>query len=339
MRRVNIILLLIGVAIVNLLFFTFFYTNAEAAPKILNVSHQWAKGDIRDLWTEKWAELATKKANGTIQFRIFPGQSLFKTKAQYDALIKGALDVTVYPYIYLSGRIPAFALTSMPCLIKTTQQGADWSNNEIGKRLYEIGVKKGRFHGVSWGSMLGSVGSKKRPIILPKDMVGLKMRGAGKATEEMMHKAGAAITSMPGSEVYFALQTGALDALMTTYSSFITYRHYEVLEYLTVAKGYSLFSAIMGILVGNKTWDKLSEAEQKAITEAGKEVEPYFTKLSEGILEKCIEVYRDKGVKVNFLKESEFNEWFELAKSTSFKTFEKKVKGGKKLLDLALDVK
>ena len=339
MRRLTSVLFLIGVVIASLLFSSFLYTSVEAAPKILNVSHQWADGDIRDLWAKKWTELVTKKTEGAIQFRIFPGQSLFKTKAQYDALLKGALHITVYPYIYLSGKLPPFAITSMPCLIKTVKQGANWADHEIGRKLYEIGTKRGGFHGVSWGNLLGGIGSTKKPIILPGDLKGLKTRGAGKPTEEMMHKAGAAITSMPGSEVYFALQTGALDAFMTTYSSFITYRHYEVLEHLTVSKGFSIFSAMHGILVGNKTWDKLSESQRKALTEAGREVQPYITKLSEGISEECVKIYQEKGLKVHFLKEKEFNEWFELSKSTAYKTFAKKVKGGKELLDLALEVK
>ena len=339
MRKMIIVLLVMGFVMVNMVGSLFFYKKADAAPKILNISHQWAKGDIRDLWVEKWAELVTKKTEGAIELRIFPGQSLFKTKAQHDAMRKGALDASVLPLIYLSGRIPAYALTSMPCLIKTAQQGANWGDHEIGKRLYEIGVNEGGFRTVSSITLLGSVGSVKQPIILPSDMKGLKMRGAGPATEEMMHAGEAAITSMPGSEVYFALQTGALDALMTTYESFVTYRHYEVLKNLTVSKTHSIFSAIHGILVSNKTWDKLAAPEQRAMTEAGREVEPHFTKLSEDIVENTIKIYRDKGLEVYSIGEKEFNAWLDLTKSTSFKTFAEKVKNGEELLNLALEVK
>ena len=338
MRRASIILLVIGVVIGGLLFSMLFYSNAEAAPKILKLSHQWAKGDIRDLWARKWVDLVTQKTNGEIQFKIYPAASLFKPKAQFDAMRRGALDACVLPHIYLSGKLPVFAITSMPCLVRSTAQGASWGKHEIGKRLDEISIRNG-FRNISWGNILGSVGSKKKLILLPKDVKGLKMRGAGKAMEQMLHQSGASITSMPSTDVYFALQTDALDAMTTTYSSFISFRLYEVLDYLTVSKDYSIFYAHHGILLANKTYDKLTESQRKTIAEAGREVEPYFLGKAEGIMDECVKIYQEKGVKINHLTKAGFNEWLEISKKSAFKIYAEKVKDGQKLLDLALEVK
>jgi TRAP-type C4-dicarboxylate transport system substrate-binding protein len=315
-----------------------FCPNTHAAPKVINLSHQWAKGDIRDLWARKFVELAEQETKGSIKFKIYPAASLYKAKAQHDALKKGGLDACVLPFIYLSGKIPAYAITSMPCLVKNATQGTNWGKSEIGKRLDEVGLKNG-FRTMSWGCIMGSIGSKDNPVILPTDLKGFKVRGAGWAMEEVLRAGGASITSMPSTEIYFALQTGALGALTTTYSSFLSFRLYEVLDHLTVSKGYAIFYAHHGIIFSNKTWDRLTESEQKALMRAGKAAEPFMLEQANDILDKCVEAFKEKGVKINDLSEENFNKWFELAKKTAYKTYAKEVANGQQLLDLALQVK
>lgn len=248
--------------IIGFLVLSPFTTNAIAGPKVLKLSHQWPKGDIRDQWGVKWAKLVEQKTNGSIKFRLYPAASLYKAKAQHDALKKGALDACVLPFIYLSGKIPAYAITSMPGVVKNATQGTKWGSAAIGKKLGEIGQKNG-FRTVSWGCIMGSIGNKKDPVVVPSDLKGYRVRGAGWAMEEVLRAGGASITSMPSTEVYFALQTGALDGLTTTYSSFLSFRLHEVLKHLTISKDYAIFYAHHGILVSNAAWGRLNDTEKK----------------------------------------------------------------------------
>jgi TRAP-type C4-dicarboxylate transport system substrate-binding protein len=338
MGKRTIILSVLGFVIIGGLLITPIIPNAIAGPKVLKLSHQWAKGDIRDQWGQKWAELVEKKTNGSVKFRLYPAASLYKAKAQHDALKKGALDACVLPFIYLSGKIPAFAITSMPGVVKNATQGSKWGGAEIGRRLDAIGQQNG-FRTMSWGCIMGSVGSKKSPVVVPSDLQGFRVRGAGWAMEEVLKGGGASITSMPSTEVYFALQTGALDGLTTTYSSFLSFRLYEVLDHLTISDGYGVFYAHHGILVSNTAWDRLNESERKALVEAGRETEPFMLELANGILDKTQKTFADKGVKIHDLSEENFNKWFELAKKTTYKTYAQKVPNGQELIDLALQVK
>ncbi len=338
MEKRTTIWTIVGFVIIGILVLCPFASNGIAGPKVLTLSHQWPKGDIRDQWGTKWAELVEDKTNGSVKFRLYPAASLYKAKAQHSALKKGALDACVLPFIYLSGKIPAYAITSMPGVVKTANQGTKWGSSEIGKKMDEIGQKNG-FQTVSWGCIMGSIGNKKDPIIVPSDLNGYRVRGAGWAMEEVLKAGGASITSMPSTEVYFALQTGALDGLTTTYSSFRSFRLYEVLDHLTISKNYGIFYAHHGILISNAAWDRLNDSEQKAVVEAGKEVEPFFLDLANGILEKTKEEFKNKGVKIHDLNEENFNKWFELAKETAYKTYVERVENGQQLLDLALEVK
>jgi TRAP-type transport system periplasmic protein len=329
---------LCSLMVFGLLILSPFNGNAYAAPTIIKFSHQWPKGDIRDQWANKWADLVKEKTGGAVVVRIYPSASLYKSKMQADAMAKGALDASCFPLIYLAGKNPAYAITSMPCVVKNAAQGAKWGSSEIGRKLNEIGIEYG-FHTVSFGCIMGSIGSRTQPVLLPKDVEGMKVRGAGWAMEEVLEAGGASITSMPSTETYFALQTGALDGLTTTYSSFISFRLNEVLKHFTYSKDYNIFFAHHAITVANKTWDRLNEDERKALSEAGKETESYMLEKANGVLEKAIAEYKSKGVQLHEMSEENFNVWLELAKQTAFKTFVKKVPNGEELLKLALEVK
>jgi len=324
--------------IFGLLFLNPIELVANAATKTLKLSHQFPKGDIRDQWAQKWADLVDEKSKGSLKVRIYPAASLYKPKEQSDALEKGALDASVMPLIYLAGKDPAYAITSMPCIVKNAAQGAKWGNNKIGQKLDEIGIKLG-FHTVSFGCIMGTVGSKKAAVLVPQDLAGMKVRGAGWAMEEVLKAGGASITSMPSTEVYFALQTGVLDGLTTTYSSFLSFRLYEVLDHLTYSKDLAIFFAHHAITVANTTWDRLNDAERKILVDAGSESEPFFIKIVNSVDDECIKEFKSKGVKIDELSEKDFNIWLELAKQTAFKTYAQKVPNGQELLDLALQVK
>lgn len=338
MKQKIIIGFICSLMVSGLFLFSPFNGDAYAETTFIKLSHQFPKGDIRDQWARQWADLVKEKTNGAVVVRIYPSASLFKSKMQADAMAKGALDAACFPLVYLAGKNPAYAITSMPCVVKNAAQGAKWGDNEIGRKLDEIGIEYG-FHTVSFGCIMGSIGSRNRPVLLPKDVAGMKVRGAGWAMEEVLEAGGASITSMPSTETYFALQTGALDGLTTTYSSFISFRLNEVLDHLTYSKDFGIFFAHHAIAVANGTWDRLSKDQRKALVDAGKETEPFMLEKANGVLEKCLEEYKTKGVKLHEMSEENFNVWLELAKQTAFKSYVKKVPNGEELLKLALQVK
>lgn len=79
--------------------------------------------------------------------------------------------------------------------------------------------------------------------------------------------------------------------------------------------------------------------KKKAVLEAGKELEPFFLDLANGILDKTKEEFKNKGVQIHDMSENDFNKWFELANETAYKTYVERAENGQQLLDLALDVK
>jgi TRAP-type C4-dicarboxylate transport system substrate-binding protein len=144
--------------------------------RTLKISHQFPggtidQGDFRDRLCRRFAAEVEKRTNGALKFEIYPGSSLMKTNAQFSALRKGALDLSLYALPYAGGEVHAFNLGLMPCLVTTYEQGAKWKNAPIGKSLSHIAEEKGdKF--VAWMWLAGGVASRSTPVKVPDDVKG-----------------------------------------------------------------------------------------------------------------------------------------------------------------------
>ncbi|GGE95884.1 TRAP transporter substrate-binding protein DctP [Stappia taiwanensis] len=311
---------------------------AQAADKVLKASHQWpgGKGDVRDEMVQILAR-EVAKANVGLEIKVYPGQSLFKAREQWGAMTKGQLDISAFPLDYASGRHPQFSATLMPGLVRNHDRAARLNASpfmdDIKKIVNDAGVV---VLADAW--LAGGFASKKQCITSPETMKGQVTRAAGPAFEQMLVGAGASIASMPSSEIYTGLQTGVLDAANTSSGSFVSYRLYEQVVCLTAPGANALWFMYEPILMSKRSWDRLDEAQQKALKAAGKVAEAYFLEEAKGLDGKLIKAYKDAGVEVVEMSADDYAAWLEIAKKTSYKEFSEKVPGGDELIAKALAV-
>ena len=99
-----------------------------------------------------------------------------------------------------------------PFLVTSYDQGAKWKTAEVGKALSKIVEDKGvKF--VAWVWQAGGVASRKeKPVLVPDDVKGLKIRGGSREMDLMFTSAGGQVSTMPSNEIYIGMQTSALDA-------------------------------------------------------------------------------------------------------------------------------
>lgn len=309
-----------------------------AQAKSLKASHQWpgGKGDARDEMVQIIAK-EVAKADVGLDIKVYPGKSLFKPKEQWNAMVKGQLDISAFPLDYASGQHPQFSSTLMPGLVKNHQHALRLNKSafmdDIKKIINDAGVV---VLADAW--LAGGFASKKDCILGPDTMKGQVTRAAGPAFEQMLVGAGASISSMPSSAIYQALQTGVLDAANTSSGSFVSYRIYEQVTCMTEPGDNALWFMYEPILMSKKSWDKLNKAQQDALMAAGKKAEEYMTAQAKGLDDKMVKAYKDAGVKVVSMTAEHHAAWLEIAKQTSYKNFAEKVPGGKELIEKALAV-
>lgn len=309
-----------------------------AGDKVIKLSHQWPGGgkDVRDKMVTILAD-EVEKANVGLTIKIYPSSSLYKAKEQWPALVKGRLDMTALPLDYAGGRHPEFSATLMPGLIKNHEHAKRMNDsefmNDIKKVINDAGAK---VLSDSW--LAGGFASKKNCILEPDDIKGQVIRAAGSNFEEMLHSAGASISSMPSSEIYTALQTGVLDAANTSSGSFVSYRLYEQTKCLTAPGENALWFMYEPILISLKTWNELNSKQQEALTKAGEKAEQYFEKEAKNLDDKLVETFKNAGVEIAYMTKEQADKWKQIAAESSYKTFATKVPMGAELIRKAKEV-
>src|SRR3984885_12824971 len=117
-----------------------FGTGTAQAATTLKISHQFPggtidKGDFRDRLTRVFAAEGAKRSGGDIPDEIYPNSTLINDNAQFSAMRKGALDISLYPLPYAGGEMPEANIGLMPGLVSTYEQGLKWKTQPIGKAL------------------------------------------------------------------------------------------------------------------------------------------------------------------------------------------------------------
>src|SRR5207237_10388772 len=124
-----------------------FGTGTARAATTLKISHQFPggtidKGDFRDRLCRIFAAEVAKRSGGEIAAEIYPNSSLIKTNAQFSAMRKGALDISLYPMPYAGGEVPETNIALMPGLVTTYDQGMRWKTAPVGKALTDFMADK-----------------------------------------------------------------------------------------------------------------------------------------------------------------------------------------------------
>lgn len=302
----------------------------------LRLSHQFSTGDVRHKVAQIVAD-HVEKANVDLSIKIFPSQSLFKAREQYKPLSRGLLDMTVLPLSYAGGQQPAYNLTLMPGLVKNHDHAARLNYSPFMDKIQEKMAEDDVMvlvHGYLAGGFVG----KEKCIGSPSDVQGVQIRAAGKSFEQMLTGAGASITSMASSEIYTGIQTGVLDAALTSSSSFVSFRIYEQVKCYTPAADQALWFMYQPMLLNKSAFDDLNAEQQAALREGAKMAEAYYLEEAKKQDAESVRVFREAGVEINNMSVEDFNAWRDVAMETSYKKFVEDYPEGQALLDLALSV-
>src|SRR6195256_267731 len=315
--------------------------TAHAAPA-LKISHQFPggtidKGDFRDRLCRMFVQEVGKRSGGDITAEIYPNSSLIKTNAQFSAMRKGALDISLYPMPYAGGEVPETNIGLMPGLVATYEQGLKWKKEPVGKALTDFLADKGIIL-LTWVWQAGGVASRSRPIVAPEDAKGMKVRGGSREMDMVLQTAGASVLSVPSNEIYAAMQTGACDAGITSSTSLISFRLEEVSKSLTSGAAASYWFMLEPLMMSKSILDGLPKKHQDIILAVGTELEAFGKKGAQDDDIEVAKVYQKAGCKIAALDVATVGKWRDIARDTAWKDYGAKTSTAANLLKLASDV-
>jgi TRAP-type C4-dicarboxylate transport system substrate-binding protein len=293
--------------------------------KTVKISHQFpggtlTEGDFRDRLCRRFAQEVEAKTNGTLKFQIYPSSSLMKTNAQFSSMRKGALDASLVPLSYAGGEVPETNIGLMPGLVTNSAQGAKWKNAEVGQLLAKVLDDKGVVV-VSWIWQAGGVASKSKPLVQPEDAKGLKVRGGSREMDLMLKAAGASVLSLPSDEIYAAMQTGAMDAAMTSSTSFISFKLEELAKHFTSGEKYAYWFMFEPLMMSKQVFLSLSKDQQDAVMSVGADMETFAVEQAKADDKAAAAVYAKAGAKVYELDEPTVKKWQTLAREAAWKDY------------------
>ena len=305
----------------------------------LKISHQFpggslTEGDFRDRLCRRFAAEIDKRSNGALKAQVYPGSSLMKTNAQFSAMRKGALDLSLVPLSYAGGEVPETNIGLMPALVPSYEVGSAWKTAEVGKLLSKVLDDKGVLI-VSWIWQGGGVASKNAPLVAPADAKGMKVRGGSREMDMMLKEAGASVISLPSNEIYAAMQTGAMEAAMTSSTSFISFKLEEIAKHLTTARNKAYWFMFEPLMISKEVFGKLPKAHQDIIMAVGAEQEKFALEAAKADDKLVAEVYTKAGAKAYDIDGPTLAKWQAIAKATAWKDYADRNETTKSLITAA----
>ncbi len=271
-----------------------FQLPAQAdAPIVIKFSHVVARDTPKGKAADKFRELAEAATKGRVKIEVYPNSTLYKDKEELEALQLGAVQMLA-PSLAKFGPlgVKEFELFDLPYIFNDKASLNRVTNGPIGRDLLKKLESKSILGLAYWDNGF-KVMSSNRPMRVPADMKGLKMRiQASKVLDEEMRTLGANPQVMAFSEVYQALQTGVVDGTENPPSNLYTQKMHEVQKHLTVTNhGYIGYA----VIVNKKFWDKLPADIRTQLEGAMKEATVYADKIAQEENDKALEAVRKSG--------------------------------------------
>ena len=256
-----------------------------AAPKILRAQTRPPIAKLGTLVNEehpatvslnRYARVVAEKTNGEVRIQVFPNAQLGDEKAVAEGMRLGSVQGAVVNVAVLSSWVPEGQLFDMPFVFQSPEHGTRVMTGPIGQRMAARYLPHGFVVLGFWNNGIRHP-LGRFAINVPDDVKGKKMR----VIESPLHIAlwsllGANPTPLPAPEIYNALQTGVIDFLDNSKSSYLALRFYEVAPYFTDLGHIYSYGAFS---FSQQYWNRLTPAQQEILRQEAAPVIAYQDQL------------------------------------------------------------
>ncbi len=191
-----------------------FIQTAKAKTTVWKMQSTWDAGTSGYTLFENWCKSFKEKSGGELDIKPFPAKSVAAdNNALFEAVKTGVLQGMNAFTLYWAGKIPASVfLSSYPM---GPDQPAQWDimfdalgMKELARKIY---AKHGLFY-VGHVQHDANIIHSKKPVTSLADFKGMKLRVPGGMVAEVFQSFGASTVSLPGSDIFPALEKGTIDA-------------------------------------------------------------------------------------------------------------------------------
>ena len=290
---------------------------AEINEHTIKFATAGAKGSPIALGMDKFAELVEEKSGGQITVKRYPGGTLGGDVQTISALQGGTVEMTTMNAGILASVAKDFALVDLPFLFESPKEADAVMDGPVGTALAAKLPENGLVGLGYWELGFRQLSNNRHPITKVDDIAGLKIRVIQSPIYiDLFNALGANAVPMPFTELYTALETGAIDGQENPAASILTAKLNEVQPYLTLTN-HTYNPQI--VMISGKFWDQLNDDERKLLQDATLEARDYQRKVSREQAGKAVEELKAEGMEVSELPPAEVAKFRDKAKPVADK--------------------
>ncbi|MEO1871906.1 MAG: TRAP transporter substrate-binding protein [Cobetia sp.] len=278
---------------------------------------------------QRFEELVEDLSDGEMQVELFPGGQLGSETGMIQDTRIGKLDFALIGVGNLTPYAPRLGALTMPYALRSHADAVKATTGPLADEWNQIAEKQAGVHIVSWlYSNFRYLTNSKRPVTSLDDLEGMKIRVPQNKIMLATYQAwGASPISMSWPEVFTGLQQGVIDGQDNPDIVNYTMKFQEVQKYLTeVHYQYSLQPIVMGV----RTYNKLSDEEREIIDRAGLEAQLYALQFQLTEASQARAAMEAEGVQSAQLTDED--KWISIAKEEVWPQFYEEI-GGKESFD------
>ena len=231
----------------------------------MRASHQFpgGKGDVRDDMVQMIARDA-KAANVDLEIQVYPGASLFKPEQQWNAMVNGQLDITLFPLDYASGKVRAFSATLMPGLVRNYDRAKRLNDSQFMKDI-RAQIEKAGVMVLSDAWFGGGMASKRGCILDARRREGAEVPRRGSDVRADVADRGRLDRLDSVERDLQRVPDRRRRGTDTSMGSFLSFRLYEQAKCLTAPGNNALWFMYEPVLMSKKSFDKLDKKQQDVL--------------------------------------------------------------------------
>jgi len=238
-------------------------------PIVIKFSHVASPDTPKGQAANEFKRLAEERTKGRVKVEVYPNSLLFKDAEELDGLQLGSVQMLApVPGKFGPAGIPEFEVFDLPYMFPDFDALQRIYDGPAGAAMLKKLEVKGMIGLAFWNNGF-RVMSSNRPMHVPADMKGLKMRiNSSKVNAAIMKSVGAVPQTVAFGEVYQALQTGVIDGTEGPLSNLYTQKQFEVQKHVTLT--YHTISNYV-VVVNKSFWEKLPPDIRTILTGAIKD--------------------------------------------------------------------
>ena len=258
MRRITILVAALQIA----------FTGAAAAQTKWDMPTPYSEGEFHTRNIKQFAEDVKKATNGQLDITVHSNQSLIKHPDILRAVSTGQVNIGEFLLGQFANEDPVFAADNVPFVSPGYDNAWKFYQAQkpvLEKKLQGRGLKL--LYAVAWP---GQGVYTKDPLKSVADLKGQKMRTYSPLTSRLAELLGASGVQVQVTDVPQLFATGGMQAMVTSSATGTATKAWEFV------KNYYLTNAMHPknvVVVNERAFQKLSPAQQKALTEAASTAE------------------------------------------------------------------